>query len=93
LAGIAGFLLGHQFLVSPTQGGGHMLKAYIAVALGGWGSVPGAVAGALAIGVFETVLATWLGDAWASAVLYIAVLAVLAVRPSGLFGEPAGRRA
>jgi hypothetical protein len=48
--------------VSPTQGGGHMLKAYIAVALGGWGSVPGALLGALAIGVFETVLATWLGD-------------------------------
>ena len=70
-----------------------MLKAYIAVALGGWGSVPGAAAAALAIGVFETVLATWLGDAWASAVLYIVVLAVLAVRPSGLFGEPAGRRA
>ena len=93
LAGIAGLLLGHQFLVSPSQGGGHMLKAYIAVALGGWGSVPGAAAAALAIGVFETVLATWLGDAWASAVLYIVVLAVLAVRPSGLFGEPAGRRA
>jgi len=93
LAGIAGFLLGHQFLVSPSQGSGHMLKAYIAVALGGWGSVPGAVAAALAIGVFETLLATWLGDAWASAVLYIGVLAILAVRPSGLFGEPAGRRA
>jgi branched-chain amino acid transport system permease protein len=93
LAGVAGFLLGHQFLVSPTQGGGHMLKAYIAVALGGWGSVLGAVAAALAIGVFETVLATGLGDAWASAVLYIVVLAVLAVRPSGLFGEPAGQRA
>src|SRR5262249_39908581 len=69
LAGIAGFLLGHQFLVSPTQGSDHMLKAYIAVALGGWGSVPGALLGALAIGVFETVLATWLGDAWASAAL------------------------
>jgi branched-chain amino acid transport system permease protein len=93
LAGIAGFLLGHQFLVSPTQGGGHMLKAYIAVALGGWGSVPGALAGALAIGVFETVVSTWLGDAWASAALYIVVLGVLSLRPSGLFGEPIGRRA
>ena len=93
LAGIAGFLLGHQFLVSPTQGGGFMLKAYIAVALGGWGSVPGAVVGALAIGVFETVASTWLGDAWASAALYIVVLAVLSLRPSGLFGEPLGRRA
>ena len=93
LAGIAGFLLGHQFLVSPTQGGGYMLKAYIAVALGGWGSVPGALVGALAIGGFETVVSTWLGDAWASAALYVVVLAVLSVRPSGLFGEPAGRRA
>ncbi len=93
LAGIAGFLLGHQFLVSPTQGGGHMLKAYIAVALGGWGSVPGALVGALAIGGFETVVSIWLGDAWASAALYVVVLAVLTLRPSGLFGEPAGRRA
>jgi branched-chain amino acid transport system permease protein len=93
LAGIAGFLLGHQFLVSPTQGGGHMLKAYIAVALGGWGSVPGALVGALAIGVFETVVSTWLGDAWASAALYVVVLAALSLRPSGLFGEPVGRRA
>jgi branched-chain amino acid transport system permease protein len=93
LAGIAGFLLGHQFLVSPTQGGGFMLKAYIAVALGGWGSVPGALMGALAIGVFETVASTWLGDAWASAALYIVVLGVLSLRPSGLFGEPIGRRA
>jgi branched-chain amino acid transport system permease protein len=93
LAGIAGFLLGHQFLVSPTQGGGYMLKAYIAVALGGWGSVPGALVGALAIGGFETVVSTWLGDAWASGALYVVVLAVLSLRPSGLFGEPAGWRA
>ena len=93
LAGIAGFLLGHQFLVAPTQGAGHMLKAYIAVALGGWGSVPGALLGALGIGVFETFVSARFGDAWASAALYICVLMVLALRPQGLFGEPVGRRA
>jgi len=93
LAGIAGFLLGHQFLVSPTQGAGHMLKAYIAVAIGGWGSVPGAVLGALGIGVFETLVSAGFGDAWASAALYLSVLAILIVRPRGLFGEPTGRRA
>jgi branched-chain amino acid transport system permease protein len=93
LAGIAGFLLGHQFLIAPTQGAGHMLKAYIAVALGGWGSVPGALLGALGIGIFETFVSAGFGDAWASAALYIAVLAVLALRPQGLFGEPVGRRA
>jgi len=93
LAGVAGFLLGHQFLVTPTQGAGHMLKAYIAVALGGWGSVPGALVGALAIGGFETFVSAQLGDALASAPLYIAVLLVLTLRPSGLFGEPVGQRA
>ncbi|MBY0320596.1 MAG: branched-chain amino acid ABC transporter permease [Reyranella sp.] len=93
LAGIAGLLLGHQFLVTPTQGAGHMLKAYIAVALGGWGSVPGALVGALGIGLFETFVAAGFGDVWASAALYMAVLAVLALRPQGLFGEPVGRRA
>ena len=93
LAGVAGFLLGHQFLVAPTQGAGHMLKAYIAVALGGWGSVPGALLGALGIGLFETFVAAGFGDVWASAALYICVLAVLALRPQGLFGEPVGRRA
>jgi len=93
LAGVAGFLLGHQFLITPTQGAGHMLKAYIAVALGGWGSVPGALIGALAIGVFETFVSAQVGDAWASAALYVAVILVLAIRPRGLFGEPVGRRA
>jgi branched-chain amino acid transport system permease protein len=93
LAGVAGLLLGHQFLVSPTQGAGHMLKAYIAVAIGGWGSVPGALLGALGIGVFEGIVSALVGDAWASAALYVGVLAVLVVRPQGLYGEPAGRRA
>ena len=92
LAGVAGFLLGHQFLVTPTQGAGHMLKAYIAVALGGWGSVPGALLGALGIGVFETFVSAEVGDAWASAALYIAVLAragVPAAGPVRRAGRPA----
>jgi branched-chain amino acid transport system permease protein len=93
LAGVAGMLLGNQFLVSPTQGSGHMLKAYIAVALGGWGSVPGTLIGALAIGFFETFVSASVGDAWASAALYVGVVVVLLLRPQGLFGEPAGRRA
>src|SRR4029077_11823135 len=93
LAGIAGFLLGHQFLVTPTQGAGHMLKAYIAVALGGWGSVPGALVGALAIGAFETLVSAQVGDAWVSAAVLGGLLRVLPLRPRGLFGEPVGQRA
>ena len=93
LAGTAGVLLGHQFLVQPTQGAGYMLKAYMAVALGGWGSVPGALLGAIAIGSFETFVSTGLGETWASAALYVGVLLILSLRPQGLFGEPGGRRA
>jgi len=70
-----------------------MLKAYIAIAIGGWGSVPGALLGALGIGFFETFVSAAVGDAWASAALYVGVIALLLLRPSGLFGEPAGRRA
>src|SRR5260370_42308753 len=83
LAGVAGLLLGHQFLVAPTQGAGHMLKAYIAVALGGWGSVPGALLAALGIGVFETFISAGLGGALGSAALYFSVLVGPAVRAHG----------
>jgi branched-chain amino acid transport system permease protein len=70
-----------------------MLKAYIAVTLGGWGRINGAVAGALAIAVFETVVATLVSQVVAEMLLYVLVLAVLWVRPQGLFGEIEGRRA
>lgn len=53
LAGAAGLLLSRSFFVSPSDGGNYMLKAYVAVTIGGWGNVPGAVLGALLIALFE----------------------------------------
>ena len=50
-------MLSHVYLVQPEDGTTYMLKAYIAVTLGGWGRVGGAVLGALAIAVFETLVA------------------------------------
>jgi branched-chain amino acid transport system permease protein len=93
LAGLAGALLGHQFFVSAGQGPGYMLKAYIAAAIGGWGSVPGALLGALLIALFETLVAAASSAVWAQALLYVALLAILLWRPQGLFGEAIGRRA
>jgi len=93
LAAVAGLLLGQQYFATPTQGPGYMLKAYIAVAIGGWGSVPGALAGAVLIALFETFVSTVLSDAWAQGLLYVALLAILMLRPRGLLGEPTGRRA
>jgi branched-chain amino acid transport system permease protein len=93
LAGLAGALLGHQFFVHAGQGPGYMLKAYIAAAIGGWGSVPGALAGALLIALFETLVSAVSSAVWAQALLYLGLLAILLWRPQGLFGEPVGRRA
>src|SRR5437763_616096 len=48
-------LLSNAFFVTPTDGANYILKAYIAIVIGGWGSIPGAVAGALLIALFEVV--------------------------------------
>lgn len=93
LAGAAGALLANQFFVTPTAGGALILKAYIAVVIGGWGSLAGAVVGALLVGLFETVVAAVVSYTAASALLYAALLLILLLRPQGLFGEAAGRRA
>lgn len=93
LAGAAGLLLSNSYFVTPTEGGNLMLKAYIAATIGGWGRLHGAALGALAIGLFETVVAAQFSAVVAEALLYCTLLAVLYFRPSGLFGERAGSRA
>ncbi len=93
LAGTAGLLLANQFFLTPNDGGVLMLKAYIAVAIGGWGSLRGAAAGAMFIAFFEVFVATWLSHPVAEAGLYLALFAVLLLRPQGLYGEAVQRRA
>ena len=92
-AGAAGLLLAHQFFISPADGAPLILKAYIAVVIGGWGSLRGAAAGALLIAVFEVFVAAALSQPVAEGALYLVLFAVLAFRPQGLFGEAAQRRA
>ncbi len=93
LAGAAGLLLANQYFVEPGAGLDLMVMAYIAVVVGGWGSIPGAVAGALIIAIFQVIVAAWISSPAAEAALYAAVLLVLFLRPQGLVGEAAGRRA
>jgi branched-chain amino acid transport system permease protein len=105
LAGGAGLLLANAFFVTPSDGSNYMLKAYIAATIGGWGSLGGAILGALIIALFEVLfpslplLLPGLGPGWlfsqtaATVILYLALLAILLVRPQGLFGEAAQRRA
>ena len=93
MAGAAGLLLAHQFFITPSDGGILILKAYIAVVIGGWGSLRGAAAGALLIAAFEIGVAAISSQPLAEGLLYVAVLVVLFVRPQGLFGEPQQVRA
>ncbi|MBO22060.1 MAG: branched-chain amino acid ABC transporter permease [Rhodospirillaceae bacterium] len=92
-AGAAGLLLTHQFFVTPSDGASLILKAYIAVVIGGWGSLRGAALGALLIAIFEVAVASVSSQPLAEGLLYIAVLAVLFIRPEGIFGEPQRLRA
>jgi len=92
-AGAAGLLLANRYFVTPTAGGDLILKAYIAVTIGGWGSVPGAVAGALLIALFEVGVSSVLSYPVALGLLYATLLVILVARPQGLFGEAARRRA
>lgn len=109
LAGAAGALLSNTFFVTPSDGTNYIVKAYIAVTIGGWGSIAGAVSGALLIALFEVIFPAlplivpvlfgadalgWLfSQTAASILLYAAVLAILFFRPQGLFGETVQRRA
>lgn len=93
LAGAAGLLLANQFFVTPSDGGVLMLKAYIAVTIGGWGSLRGAVAGAMLIAAFEVAVASQFSQPLAEGLLYITLFVVLFFRPQGLFGETVSQRA
>lgn len=93
MAGAAGLLLSNQFFVSATDGGPFMLKAYIAVTIGGWGRLSGAVLGAMLIAMFEVAVAAWASYPVAEGLLYLCLMAILLLRPQGLLGEAAKHRA
>jgi branched-chain amino acid transport system permease protein len=93
LAGIAGALLANQYFVWPTGGVTLTVFAYMAVVIGGWGSIPGAVAGAMLIALFQVVVASFVSYTAAMILLYAAVLGIFLLRPQGLFGERLQRRA
>ncbi|HSD76006.1 MAG TPA: branched-chain amino acid ABC transporter permease [Solirubrobacteraceae bacterium] len=56
------------------------------IVLGGLGSLPGAVVGALLMGLGETLTTTYVGPEWATAVPYVVIFVVLLIRPQGLLG-------
>ena len=89
LAGVGGVLLGLDTSIDPLTGFRVILSVFAAAVVGGLGSIPGAVLGALTVGVAEEVSLLWLAPAYRSAVGFAAILLVLTLRPRGLLGERA----
>jgi branched-chain amino acid transport system permease protein len=86
-AAIAGVLYGMTVQLRPELGFSLILPLFAAAILGGVGSFYGAVAGGLILGVAESVGVHFIGAEYRQAIAFLVLIAVLFVRPAGLFGE------
>jgi len=86
LAGGAGVFLGLDASIDPLMGGGLIISVFAAVILGGIGSAPGALAGALIVGIMEEVGTLAVPPTYKTAIGFAIIVVVLLVRPTGLAG-------
>ena len=91
-AGLGGVLFGIKYTVWP-QMGILTLKAFIAAVVGGLGSLPGAVLGAMVLGVTETFAAAFVSSAFRDLFSYALMIIIILVRPGGLLGTVTGEKA
>jgi branched-chain amino acid transport system permease protein len=73
--------------VEPSVGREYIGRVFAICVLGGLGSLPGTVIGAMILGIMESITATFYGPSWAPAVAFGFLLLTLAFRPSGIFGR------
>jgi branched-chain amino acid transport system permease protein len=101
LAGLAGLLAGPIYSVQPGMGELILIQVFVVIVIGGIGSIRGALAGAIIVGMVDTLGRAFLkpmlstvispsaadtaGPALASMLIYLLMAAILAFRPSGLF--------
>ncbi len=90
LAAVAGIMLAPIYSVNPWMGTAVQSKGLACCVLGGLGSVEGAIFGGLIIGIAESMSVSLIGTAWKDAIAYVILIAVLWLKPSGLFGKKGG---
>lgn len=88
LAAIAGVLLASVFFVSPNAGDLPLLKALIVAIFGGLGSIRGTILAAYIIGLLEAMISTYFGVRWSLPLLFVVIMVVMLLRPTGLLGRP-----
>jgi branched-chain amino acid transport system permease protein len=86
LAGLSGVLAAGQLGLEPTMGTGLLMPSFIAIIVGGVGSLPGTLIGGLLIGVASGITAVFLPAA-SEAIMFVLMAVILLIRPRGLLGE------
>jgi branched-chain amino acid transport system permease protein len=91
LAAAAGVLLAPLIIITPDMGiiG---LKGFIGAILGGFGNIPGAIAGCFLLGIIENLGGVYIASSMKDVIAFAVLLLVLCVRPQGLFGHAEARR-
>ncbi len=89
LSGVGGVLIGLDTSIDPLTGYRVLLSVFAAAVLGGLGSIPGAVVGALALGIAEELALIVTPATYRTAVGFVAILLMLTFRPRGILGERA----
>jgi branched-subunit amino acid ABC-type transport system permease component len=87
LAGLGGMLIGLDSSIDPLTGARTMLPVFAAAVVGGLGSIPGAVAGALVVGMAEELSLLALPASYKSSIAFLAIIAILTLRPQGILGR------
>lgn len=87
LAALAGVLIAPVSVVTTTLGSDYLIKGFIAVIIGGLGSIPGAIVGSLFIALVESIGGYFFDPSRASIAIFALVMVVLLVRPKGLLGH------
>jgi len=87
LAGLAGLFIGSIRFMTPTMGTDPLLKALIVVIFGGVARFTSPIFAAFIVGLIEAFATFYVGLYWAPAVLFAIMIAVLIVKPEGLFGK------
>lgn len=87
IAGITGALIATTYSFSPVSGEIYTMKSFVVVILGGLGSVPGAIAGGMLLGIVENLASLFLDSGYRDAVGFGLLLLVLIVRRQGLLGK------
>ena len=87
LAAIGGMLVAPVSVVTPTIGSDYLIRGFIAIVIGGLGSIPGSIIGAVLIAVIESVGGFYFDPSQATIAMFVIAIVVLLIRPQGLMGK------